>query len=477
MQAGSSEHLPDRIDVVVVGAGMAGNAAALSAAEAGASVCLLEKGSEFGGSSVLSGGALVFAGTDMQGALGIEDSVERLRQDLAAFSGGKSDPEVVEAFLDHQLATFNWLRERGAEFTLTPPAMAGSINRMHAAPHGQVARALHARVLEHPNIHYRSNAAARRLVRSDGGRVDGVLVRINGVEAAVKARRGVVLASGGFMRNRALLETFAPQWVGAVKMGGQHNTGDGLLMACALGAGLADMAYIEASLGASLKRYPDLTEQPGEEVSLLFPMTRGAIIVNLEGRRFANEALNYKALGAQGARQTRGVVFQIFDRKVMERSAPTAGPSDYKGARAKGLLHQADTVGALAQSLGLDAAAMQATVERYNGHVANGRDADFGRPIADYGATGSAAIDSAPFYAFPCGAALTSTYCGLRVDRRLRVRDVFGEVIPGLYAGGEIIGGFHGAAYMSGTALAKAAVHGRAAGFACANGVQTGISE
>lgn len=477
MQPRHVKGLPERVDVLVVGAGMAGNAAALSAAEVGATVCLLEKGHEFGGSSVQSGGALVFAGTDMQAALGIEDSVDLLRQDLAAAGGGKSDPEVVEAFLDHQLATFNWLRERGADFTLTPPAVPGKINRMHAAPHGQVARALHARVLDHPNIHYRCSAAARRLLRFDGKRVDGVLVEIDGAEVAIHAGRGVILASGGFVRNRPLLETFAPQWAGAVKMGGHHNTGDGLLMACALGAGLADMAYIEASLGASLKRYPDLSEQPGEEVSLLFPMMRGAIIVNLEGRRFANEALNYKVLGALGARQAQGVAFQVFDQKVMNRSAPTAGPSDYKGALAKGLLHQADTMGALAESLGLDATALQATVERYNGHVATGIDPDFGRPITNYGTTGSAAIDTAPFYAFPCGAALTSTYCGLRVDRQLRVRDVFGEVIPGLYAAGEVIGGFHGASYLSGTALAKAAVHGRAAGLACANDSQAGSVE
>jgi fumarate reductase flavoprotein subunit len=464
-------------DVVVVGAGMAGNAAALSAAEAGACVCLLEKGSEFGGSSVQSGGALAFAGTDMQAALGIADSVEQLRQDLLATGGGKCDPDVVQAYLDHQLETFNWLRERGADFTMTPPTVQGKINRMHAAPHGQVVRALHARVLAHPNIHYRHNAAAQRLLRSGGHRVDGVRVQVDQGEITIGARRGVVLASGGFVRNRALLETFAPQWAGAIKMGGAHNTGDGLLMACALGAGLADMAYIEASLGASLARYPDLSDRPGTEVSLLFPMMRGAIIVNLQAQRFCNEALNYKVLGALGARQARGVAFQIFDQKVMARSAPNAGPSDYRGAREKGLLRQADTLGELAETLGLDAAALQASVERYNGHVAQGNDADFGRPIVDYGATGSAAIDTAPFYAFPCGVALTSTYCGIRVDRRLRVRDVFGEAIPGLYAAGEIVGGFHGASYMSGTALAKAAVHGRAAGLACANDRQSGVSE
>lgn len=464
-------------DIVVVGAGMAGNAAALSAAETGAKVCLLEKGDQFGGSSLQSGGALAFAGTDMQAGLGIRDSADLLRQDLLLSGGGKCDPEVVEAYIDHQLETFNWLRAHGAEFTLTPPAVAGKINRMHAAPQGQAVRALHSRVLDHPNIVYRCNAAATRLLRTHGQRVEGVQVEISGERGVILANRGVVLASGGFVHNKALLETFAPQWTGAVKMGGRHNTGDGLLMACAMGAGLADMAYVEASLGASLAGYPDLSDEPGDNVSLLFPMMRGAIIVNLEARRFCNEALNYKTLGALAARQTRGVAFQVFDEKVMSRSAPNPGPSNYRGAREKGLLRQAGSVQELAQMLELDAAALHMTVERYNVDVAQGRDVDFDRPIVDYGTSGNAAIDTAPFYAFPCGVALTSTYCGIRVDRQLRVRDVFGEAIPALYAAGEIIGGFHGASYMSGTALAKAAVHGRAAGLSCANNIPDRGSE
>lgn len=472
-----TNEIPTQVDVIVVGAGLAGNAAALSAAEAGATVCLLEKGSEFGGSSVQSGGALAFAGTDMQAALGIQDDVVTLRCDLFTAGCGKNDPETVEAYLDHQLDTFNWLRDRGAEFKLAPPAVPGKINRMHSVAHGQVARAIHQCVLEHRNIHYRSGASVKRLLRNADGRVSSVLVAVDGREITVLAKRGVVLTSGGFVQNRALLETFAPQWVDAVKMGGTNNTGDGLLMACALGAGLADMAYVEASLGASLNRYPVLTEQSDEEVSLLFPMMKGALIVNLEGRRFANEALNYKALGALGARQTKGVAFQIFDQKVMNRSLPTPGPSDYKGALSRGLIHQGATIAALADSLGIDGVALQASIERYNSHASKGEDPDFGRPIPDYGVSsdggGGAGIDNAPFYAYPCGPALTSTYCGLRVDRHLRVRDVFGQAIPGLYAAGEVVGGFHGATYMSGTALAKAAVHGRAAGLECAQD-QTG---
>ncbi|HVZ45800.1 MAG TPA: FAD-dependent oxidoreductase [Ramlibacter sp.] len=455
-------------DVVVVGAGLAGNAAALAAAEAGATVCLLEKGRAFGGSSVLAGGGLAFAGTDMQQALGMQDSVEALRRDLLETGAGRNDPQMLQAYLDHQLATFEWLRERGVDFKLAPATLPGGVNRIHGTEIGEVTRVLHGRVLAHPKVVYARNARVHRLLRSAVGRVHGARAEIEGREVGVQAHRGVVLASGGFVRNAQLLCTFAPQWIDAIKMGGRDNTGDGFLMACALGAGLADMAYIEATLGASLDRYPDLAQREGDSPSLLFPVIRGAILVNLDARRFANESLNYKVLGAAGARQPKGVAFQIFDRKVMERSLPSPAPANYKEAHRRGIVRAADSVAALALGLGLDAARLRETIDRYNTAALNGADPEHGRPIPDYGTPGGACIDTPPFYAFACAAALTTTYCGIRTDARMRVRDVWGEPIPGLYAAGEVTGGFHGAAYLSGTALGKAAVHGRLAGLACA---------
>jgi fumarate reductase flavoprotein subunit len=361
------------------------------------------------------------------------------------------------------------------EFKLAPSAVPGKINRIHGTEVGEVARALHAHVLRHAGIRFVRNARARRLTRDATGRVAEVAIDVP-ESVVMRAARGVVVASGGFVRSQALLQTFAPQWVDAIKMGGRDNTGDGLLMACALGAGLADMAYIEATLGASIDHYPDLSARPDDMPSLLFPIIRGAVLVNLRGDRFANESLNYKMLGALGARQPQGVAFQVFDRKVMDRSLPSPIPADYRGALARGLLRTADSIEGLAAALAVPAERLGATMARYNAHAANGVDPDFDRPIADYGASGGPCIDAPPYYAYPCAPALTTTYCGIRVDRRMRVRDVFGDAIPGLYAAGEVVGGFHGAAYLSGTALGKAAVFGRTAGRECARHDSSGTN-
>jgi fumarate reductase flavoprotein subunit len=202
---------------------------------------------------------------------------------------------------------------------------------------------------------------------------------------------------------------------------------------------------------------------------LLFPTIRGAILVNLEAQRFADESLNYKALGAIGARQRLGVAFQVFDQKVMDRSLESPAPANYKDAHRRGIVRGATSLAALAADLGIDGVRLQATVERYNACAALGQDPDQGRPIPDFGTPRGACIDTPPFYAYPCAAALTTTYCGIRVDAQMRVRNVFGEPIPGLYAAGEVTGGFHGVSYLSGTALGKAAVHGRLAGLSCAH--------
>ncbi|MDQ6525890.1 FAD-dependent oxidoreductase [Nocardioides sp. LHD-245] len=455
-------------DVVVVGAGLAGNAAALTAAEAGASVLLLEKGERYGGTSVKAGGGLVFAGTDLQTAAGVSDNGERLREALLATGRGQNDPDTVQAYLDHQLDTYAWMRERGVVFDYHADLQPPHLNRLHGTAPGQATDALHTRALAHPDVTYRPRCRALRLRRGGDGRVDGVSVVAADAdrgEETVGARRGVVLASGGFARSDALVRTFAPQWLEATRMGGADNTGDGLTMAWALGAGLADMAQVEASFGASVPNFPDLDDTGGAEPKLLYANAQGAVIVNREARRFVNEALNYKQISGVCARQTDGLAFQVFDQRIMDRSLPHPLPSDFKGALAEGRVLAADTLAGLAALTGLDEAALTATLAAYNSYVEAGEDPDFGRPVTAFD---DGRIAVAPFYAYPCRNGLTTTYCGLTVDRSLRVLDVFGEPIEGLYAAGEVVGGFHGAAYYSGTGLGKAAVLGRGAGLAVA---------
>jgi fumarate reductase flavoprotein subunit len=341
---------------------------------------------------------------------------------------------------------------------------------MHSTPRGYLARYLHEKFVALDNATYVTETRGLRLV-TGGGRVTGLVAHCRGEEVTITARRSVVLTSGGFARSEELLEKFAPTWVGAVKMSGVENTGDGLRMAWALGAGMTDMGYIEASFGASINRYPDLVGDPSDEPRLLYPNSQGAVIVNLEGRRFVDEGLNYKIISGVVAKETEGIGFQVFDEKIMGRSHPTPTPGDWKSGYEQGLVLSAGSIAELAEKMQVDPGALQKTVDTYNSYVDAGSDPDFGRKIHEYGdGPGGGRVDTAPFYAFPCRNGLTTTYCGLTVNGRLQVLDVFGKPVEGLFAAGEVVGGFHGAAYLSGTALGKAGVFGRAAGLESVSG-------
>jgi fumarate reductase flavoprotein subunit len=462
-----TEERDDVFDVVVAGAGLAGHVAALTAAEAGAKVLLLEKGPEFGGSSVRAGGGLAFAGTDVQRAAGIDDSAEALRADLVRIGGGHADEALIDAYVDHQLETFEWLRAVGVGISLADPTVPGEVARIHLTGSGVATRHLHARAMAHGLVTYRSNVEVSRLHRGTDSRVDTVAT--GGPDGPrLTATRGVVLATGGFARSVELVEAFAPQWTAAVPMSGRHNTGDGIRMACDLGAGLADLPYVSASFGASVQHYPDLTLDPDEKPILLFPNARGAIIVNLDARRFGNEDLNYKQFSRLCAEQPGAVAVQIFDEPIFRQSDDRALPLDFEAALKSGLLRRGDSLAGLAAELLLDPEVLEATVARYNDGVRAGSDPDFGRVMCFGGNPGGGLIATAPFYGFPTRSGLTSTYAGVTVDATMRVLDVYGGPIPGLYAAGETVGGFHGAGYYSGTGMGKAAVFGRIAGRAAA---------
>jgi fumarate reductase flavoprotein subunit len=449
-------------DVVVVGAGLAGCAAALAAAERGATVLLLEKGEQPGGSSVRAGGGLLFAGTSLQRRHGVADSPEALRAAIVAAGQGRGDPAAVDVYADNQLAAYEWLAGLGQEFTLVPANADITIPRLHAAPPSALTALLLERLAATGRGRVLTGAAGGRLT-TDHGRVTGVLVSQGGAERPVSARLGVILATGGFTQSPELLRTFAPQWADAVAMGGDGNTGDGLRMAMAVGARLADMGYVAGTFGAAAVDYPGLGAVPGTAPRLLFPHAAGAIVVNRAGRRFVNEGLGYKVIAGVCAGQPDGIAFQVFDQPVMDKSVPVPSPRDFARALADGLLFQAPTLAALAERLRVDAAVLADTVARYNAGVRAGADPEHGRPLSM-----ARELTTPPYYGYPCRAGLTTTYCGVRVSRRLEVLDVFDQPIGGLFAAGEVVGGLHGAGYLTGTGLGKAAVYGRVAGLAAA---------
>lgn len=446
-----------QVDVLVIGGGLAGFCAALELAEAGRRVVLLEKLGATGGSTVLSGGCVAFAGTDMQRAAGIRDSAELLFDDLRAVGQFENDEALVRAYVDHQLETFEWLRAHGVLFSPVIEAVSGqSVPRAHTVDPADMVRALEARCRASGRVTIILNTRAERLIRSESdGRVEGVVVHTGADQKTISVSGHVILASGGFSRNRELIHRFAPQYAEAVFVGGDGNVGDGLRMAWKLGADVRDMAYIKGTFG---KHPVDTTNNHS-----LQAVYKGAIAVNQDGRRFVDESLSYKLLGDACMLQPCHTAYQIFDQPIFDSGDDQMRVFDFGRRLEAGLLLEADTLEALARAVEIPHSALKETIDRYNGYVDAKHDPEFGRKVLVHHHGELRRIEHGPFYAYPSTAVVLATYCGLRIDPQMRVIDVFGEPIAGLLAAGEVVGGFHGGAYMTGSSLGKAAIFGRLA--------------
>lgn len=445
--------LPDRVGVLVLGSGLAGCAALLAAAEAGQHALLLEKTGEIGGSTVRSAGLSAYAGTDEQVDQGIADSVELLRKDLLETGKHRNDEALVDLYCDHQLDTYRWLRGHGVEYGEVHAASGQSAPRSHPTDTtGMLVRLLKA--AGRLGARLALNSSAHRLVR-ENGRVVGV-----DVETAEGPRRiladAVVVATGGFSRSPELLTRFAPQMENALRAGGPGCTGDGMLMAWQLGAGVVDTPYVKGTYGI----YPE--PHPDEDGTGILAVYKGAIAVNREGRRFVDESLPYKEIGDAALSQPGVTTWQVFDSQVLAASNDEVPIYDFAGRERAGMLLQGHTIAELEARIGLPQGSLVTTVADYNARI--GSDDALGRTHLSGGVGTPFPLAQPPFYAHPTGTVVLATYCGLTVDTRLRVLDVFGQPIERLYAAGEVIGGFHGGGYMTGTSIGKAGIFGRLAG-------------
>lgn len=438
-------------DLLVLGSGIAGQTAATAAAEAGLDVILAEKTSRLGGSTVMSGGWFAFSDTEEQQAEGEQDSAELFLKDMQEVGEFRNDPALLRAYLDHQDAAYRWLKDHGAQFREIEISSGQSAKRSHNSAIVDVMAGLHEQFEAAGGTTLREHRALR-LVTDETGRVVGARLDSPEGEVEVIARQGVILATGGFSRGEELLGTFAPEQLAAIPFGGKGNTGDGLRMAWKLGADMADMSFVSGTYGS----HPDT----GEVHELLTAYYMGAIIVNREGERFTDESQSYKTLGRAVLDEEDGLGVQIFDAAVRAKSHPGIPLKDMEAIEELGHLHHADTLEELAAIVGVDGDRLAQTVERYNRTVTEGTADELGRESLCNGVGELRPITQSPFYAYPAKSLMTTTYCGVKVTPDAEVVDVEGGVISGLYAIGEVVGGFHGAAYMTGTSLGKGAIFG-----------------
>jgi fumarate reductase flavoprotein subunit len=450
-------------DVVVVGAGGAGMAAAIEAADAGASVVVLEAGKRPGGSTALSGGVFYAAGTSVQAAAGIHDTVEAMYRYYMTFNRWNLEPWLIRRFCAEAAPTLEWLLGLGAEI----PVEGLYISGVEDTPRGHHVRgsgiALFERLL--------GAAAARGVeihseIRVESLRFeDGAAAGVAAQGAEVRAG-AVVLATGGYGANRELLAEFNPdvaeqdeRW--SFYFGSQTSRGDGIRMARALGAEIVgkNRLLVNASPGFS------------RDVADFHPPW--LVFVNRAGQRFMDETWPYCIAGHRIEAQPDRLCFAIFDEPTRAGSpsrhpfADKLGVGDfaYSGDRlaeeaAKGRILQAQTLEELARKAGIDPAGLHGTIRAYNADVRAGTDRQF------FKAGRLATIETPPFYAAEVHAAsFGATSAGVRIDPDARVLRADAHAIAGLYAAGETAGGVLGERYVGGgNYIANALIFGRIAG-------------
>ncbi|MBM9468756.1 FAD-dependent oxidoreductase [Nakamurella leprariae] len=464
--------MTDDWDVVVIGAGGAGLAAAVAAADAGARVLVFESEDAVGGSTMLSAGMFTAAGTSVQASLGISDSPAAHFQHTMDLNQWRLRPGLLRSFCERSRDTFEWLLQLGLEVPAqrsTNAHMPGltragveDVWRGHVpAGEGYGLVEVLDRARRQRGVELVLRTRVERLLVTDG-RVRGVVA--DGIEVPAAA---TVVASGGLTRSPELLERFYPDALRA----GEHlfvvsapgSRGDHIGFGEQVDAAVAGSGWGMLLVTAYFQRLHHW--QSG------FPPA-ARILVDDRGRRFMDEDASY-AVAAGIVDDHGGRAWMIFDeagRLSLAPGYPHWSAEHVLAEAAAGRTHRADTVADLARAIGADPDVLITTLERWNETLPHGQDPEFLRheTLAAKGARPPAPIVTAPYYAVRVlPAELAVSHAGLLIDESARVLDGAGRVIPGLFAAGEASGGILGNRYVGGgTAVANAVVNGRSAGAA-----------
>ena len=454
----------ESVDVVIVGSGFAGLAAALEARLGGAEVMLLEKMPAFGGNSAINGGILAVPGSPLQKKLGIKDSPKLMMQDMIKAGDAMNHPEKVRALCNAALATYQWtVDELGVQYQdknikqeggHTVPRSLFTINGSGSEIVNKELAAL-ARLGVKPRL----RTIMDEIIVNDAGRVVGVKVREgyrfpdknSGKVKYIAARRGLVLCYGGFSADAQFRQIYDPKLTSKFDTTNQPGaTSEGWRAAMSIGAHViqADQIQILPQTSPDEKGFgvcPKFVESSVGYGLMVDPKT---------GRRFVNETGNRKVRSDAILLTGHPAVLLVSEANI--KHVP---PSTIEAGLKNGAIRKFADLGSLAAAYGIDAGALGKSVARWNEAIAARKDPDYAAKIFD-----DTVPNEGTFYA--CRLWPRVHYCmgGLAINTKAEVISTDLAVIPGLYAAGEATGGVHGMVRLGTVSIADCLVFGRVAG-------------
>ena len=486
-------------DVVIVGAGGAGMTAAITAANEGKSVVVVESQAMVGGNSVRATGGMNAAKTVYQDenefgeSAGVEktlktaaekyadnetitalaatvaeqwaayqanptgyfDSVELMELDTMIGGKGINDPALVETLCEGTADAIDWLDENGITLHNVSSFGGASVKRIHR-PVGDDGKVVSVGSYMIPRLQQACEKAGVQILLSttaeeiltDGGKAVGIKATGATGETVTVNAKAVILASGGFGANLDMVVEYKPELKGFMTTNAPGILGQGIAMAQAIGADTVDMDQIQIHPTVQYDSAALITEGLRGD---------GAVLINAEGKRFIDEVGTRDVVSAAEVAQTGGYSWLVVDQKMADAS------SVIQGYIKKGYTVEGKTYEELAEAMGVDSAAFAETMANWNQCVADKTDAEFGRTSF------ANPLDTAPYYAIKVTAGVHHTMGGLKIDTNTEVLDAEGNAIPGLFAAGEITGGVHGANRLGGNAVADFTVFGRIAGKAASD--------
>ncbi len=432
-------------DVVIIGAGGAGMTAAINTAQAGKDVILLEKMPYAGGNTTKATGGMNAAETHYQAEQGIDDSVEQFVEDTMEGGHNINDKDLVTTLAENSAEAIDWLDSIGAPLPKVSFSGGATNARIHAPEDGSGVGAYLVtsllKKMDELDINVMYDTKATSLISKDGT-VTGVKAESRDTEYTINAK-AVILATGGFGNNEDMIVQYRKDLKGTVTTSAPGITGDGIVMAEDVGAGLVDIEQIQLHPTVEQKTSMLITESVRGD---------GAILVNQDGKRFTDELLTRDVVSAAELEQPGSYAYIIFDQRLRD------GLKAIEKYVSTGITVQGDTIEELAEKIDVDPATLAETLKNWNQYVADQNDPDFGRTTGmDHD------LSQAPYYAIKIAPGIHHTMGGVHIDTDARVIDKDGNPIPGLFAAGEVVGGVHGGNRLGGNAVADVVVFGKIA--------------